>query len=157
MNRRGGCTSKTNQRKANFEDFGLAERDFPHHRAPAATGNSSSGFGGSTVVASPTVPRLNDQGTYYNDASAKPYQQQREYDATYQDAYYYPPQDYPSHTGYEGGGYYDEHGYYYATGYDPTSPQQQYQQQHYPPSVPPQSLGATNGAPDVYKPNANYR
>ncbi|KAI8332385.1 hypothetical protein BC941DRAFT_516866 [Chlamydoabsidia padenii] len=109
MNRRGGCTSKTNQRKANYEDFGLAERDFPHHRSPIQQPqmSSSSGFGGSTMVASPTLSRLNNQGNYYHNEEPTQYH------------YYSPHQEM---TGYDGG-YYDEHGYYYNP---------HHQQQYYP-------------------------
>lgn len=78
-------------------------------------------------MASPTIPRLNDQGNYYNDQLYM--QQQQGYDQ-YHDGnggYYY-PQD-----GSAAGGYYDENGYYYdnsamhsnAGGYDPMSPPQQ--------------------------------
>ncbi|ORZ05040.1 hypothetical protein BCR42DRAFT_428577 [Absidia repens] len=175
LNRRGGCTSKTNQRKANFEDFGLAERDFPHHRSPAMTTNTA--LGGATMVASPTIPQLNDQGNYYNDGSGgKHYQQQQGYEQ-YHDSggYYYPHEGgggydgnngydshgiYEAHSGYDAnGGYYDEHGYYYDgttgqsinTGYEampPPSHQQVYHQQSSP-SMDPQ---------DIHKPNAaNYR
>ncbi|KAI9308482.1 hypothetical protein BJ944DRAFT_260131 [Cunninghamella echinulata] len=154
LNRRGGCTSKSNhrkERKADFEDFGLAERDFPHHRSPPttkATAGMASGAGVAAGVVSPTIPRLNDQGNYYNDPNNQHYMQQG-YDQ-YHDGYYY-PQD-----GGAGSGYYDENGYYYdgttavhSNSYEPMSPPQQ--------NYHPNMNMMANTAPLPPLPNANHQ
>ncbi|KAI8067526.1 hypothetical protein BC940DRAFT_300948 [Gongronella butleri] len=163
LNRRGGCTSKTRKRRpANFDEFGLAERDFPHHRSPAManagmatpqTANKTL-VGSAAAAASPTLPRMNDQGNYYGDypAHATGYEQ-------YHDGGYYYPQD---------GGYYDENGYYYDAAGQPIYDQQpQHQQQAYAanpgmmaPLPPTPSSGAatahtgSGSPPEIHKPDA---
>lgn len=135
INRRGGCTSrsKAKQRPNDFEDFGLAETDFPHHRSPpmananlgAAAAAGAGAAGGAAVAgaaggASPTLPRLNDQGNFYHDPSTAEYGTNRHYVPSYQPQLSqadYSPQ--PQHQPYyydntqPQQGYYDEHGYYY--------------------------------------------
>lgn len=118
----GGLLTCLNRRRSNkqkkkrapdFEDFGLAETDFPHQRSlPTATTSAGA------VAVSPTLPRLNEQGNFYNDSANRHYvpsyqpqlnSAQPEYSPPMQHAqqpYYYPPQQ-PQE------GYYDEHGYYY--------------------------------------------
>ncbi|KAG0175472.1 tRNA methyltransferase 44 [Apophysomyces sp. BC1015] len=154
LNRRGGCARRSEKRTADFEDFGLAETDFPHHRSPpmAPSGLAAAGAGGAAAAAvagtaaaaggakgSPTLPRLNDQGNYYDPAGHQyvpaSYQPQLDMNqAEYgdyapqhpggaggmmaaQQGYYYPQQQhhdggYPQQQHHEGG-YYDEQGYYY--------------------------------------------
>ncbi|KAF7723259.1 tRNA methyltransferase 44 [Apophysomyces ossiformis] len=172
LNRRGGCARRSEKRTADFEDFGLAETDFPHHRSPpmATAGLAAAGAGGAAAVAgtqggakgSPTLPRLNAQGNYYDPAGHQympsSYQPQLDMNqAEYgdyptqhaagamaaQQGYYYPQQQHQE------GGYYDEHGYYYdgstavpSPGYDHSQPAQH--QQAYPPHPPPG---------DYYKPD----
>ncbi|CAO3623043.1 unnamed protein product [Cunninghamella blakesleeana] len=168
LNRRGGCTSKSNnrkERKADFEDFGLAERDFPHHRSPPVSKSTALAAGAvvgggsalaANTMASPTIPRLNDQGNYYNDQIYMQ-QQQGGYDQYHDGGNYYYAQDGSAVNG----GYYDENGYYYDNstavnsnmGYDPISPPQQ----NYHPNMmsnnsplPP----LPNTTNEVYKPDS---
>lgn len=133
MNRRGGCASRrSNPRMKNtdFEDFGLAETDFPHHRSPAmaaaALGGVAMGGAAATTSSStsPTIPRVNESNmpganpAYYGTGGMvpppsdydsgrhyAPYQPQiDEYAMQQQQGYYY-PQD-------QGQGYYDNQYYY---------------------------------------------
>lgn len=163
INRHGGCARRSNKRSEDFEDYGLADTDFPHNHQPhmrspgmqtvslaangAAIGSGSAvnsaamtpALGAATAAAtSPTIPRLNDQGTFYGASTVDdPYnnsQQQfmpayqpqlennhqqvidynnvpMDYSQQQQQSYYYQqPQD--PNMGVSGG-YYDESGYYY--------------------------------------------
>ncbi|CAO3619939.1 unnamed protein product [Mucor hiemalis] len=147
INRRGGCTKRRDTKKSEFEDYGLG--DFPHHRTQMAA----------PVIAnkpvSPTLPRLNDQGNYYNEDpnyARYGYQDNNvDYGMQPQQGYYYPQQ----HQQQE---YYDDGGYYYdsntsATAYSNVSPMQPHTQQGY---VMNNNVPQThNMVPqqDVYKPD----
>jgi hypothetical protein len=146
VNRRGGCTKRRDQKKNEFEDYGLG--DFPHHR-PVASPVAA------TKPISPTIPRLNDQGNYYNNEANANYgygyqDNGVDYGTQQQQGYYYPQQ----HQQQE---YYDDGNYYYdnntsATAYSAAPPMQQHQQGGYV---------MDNNAPqqhnivpqDVYKPD----
>lgn len=86
INRHGGCARRNNKRSEDFEDYGLADTDFPHNHQPhmrspgmqtvslaangAAIGGGSAAMtpalgAATTAATSPTIPRLNDQGTFY--------------------------------------------------------------------------------------------
>lgn len=125
INRRGGCTKRRDNKKSDFEDYGLG--DFPHHRTQMAAPVMAN------KPVSPTLPRLNDQGNYYNeDPNYGRYGYQdnnMDYGMQPQQGYYYPQQ----HQQQE---YYDDGGYYYdsntsATAYSNVSPMQQHSQQGY--------------------------
>ncbi|CAO3621943.1 unnamed protein product [Cunninghamella blakesleeana] len=133
LNRRGGCASRSNKRSNNdFEDFGLAESDFPHNRSPpmtaAALGTGAALGAGTAAVAStvgsqsPNINNNNANTAYYNNGAVPPpadydsgrhyapYQPQiDEYNVQYQQqpqqqqGYYYPQQEQQ---------YYDEQYYY---------------------------------------------
>lgn len=162
INRKGGCTSRSKpKRPADFEDFGLAETDFPHHRSPpmaaanVAPGMAAAGAAGAAgaaaAMASPTIPRLNEQGNYYDPSTAEygtnriyyepqltgPPQPDYQYPPHHQQQQYYYPQE---------GGYYDEHGYYYENG--STAVSSPGQQQAMYDSV------AAGGNSDYYKPDS---
>lgn len=124
--------------------------------------------GAAAAAVSPTIPRLNDQGNYYNDGT-KQYQQQG-YDQYHDGSGYYYPQE---GGGYDANGnYYDENGYYYDgatgqpihTGYEAMPPPQQ-QQMYHPqqggsPSLmsnPLPPLPPSGGSPDIHKPDAANR
>ncbi|KAI8049807.1 uncharacterized protein B0P05DRAFT_563471 [Gilbertella persicaria] len=121
INRRGGCTKRT-EKKNDLEDYGLG--DFPHQRtsgpAPPMVMNNNK-------PVSPTLPRLNEQGNYYQDDA---YGYSNHHGVHYvdnnmdygmqpqQQHYYYPQQE-----------YYDDGGYYYdsntsGTAYSPQAPMQ---------------------------------
>ena len=129
LNRRGGCTARNKQKRpTDFEDFGLAETDFPHHRSPpmaaanvaagAAAGGAAAAAAAGKTTQSPTVPRLNDQGNFYNDSGRHYYEPQLNHPQEYGAGAMSPPQ-HQQQQGYyyqdqgQGGGYYDEQGYYY--------------------------------------------
>lgn len=143
INRRGGC--RKSRSKPEFEDYGLADTDFPHNHSPPMQNMAPT-----PNVVSPTIPRLNEQGNFYT-------KEDQQYIASYQmpeqhpgssdyQSYYYQGQQQSVHDG----GYYNENGYYYES----TSPHQphiaadyypaqQQQQQHYPQT-------------DQYYTNVNY-
>lgn len=92
---------KGKKRPTEFEDFGLAESDFPQQQGRPTT-----------MMASPTLPRLNDQGNYYAGGGG-PHQAYYDNPAVQQQqqqAYYYADQQQQPPVGYGG---YD--GYYYDT------------------------------------------
>lgn len=97
--RRKKQNGKGKKRPTDFEDFGLAESDFPQQQGRPTT-----------MMASPTLPRLNDQGNYYAAATAGPHQAYYDNPAAQQQqqGYYYADQQ--QQHGYGG---YD--GYYYDT------------------------------------------
>ncbi|KAI8365242.1 uncharacterized protein BYT42DRAFT_589292 [Radiomyces spectabilis] len=64
MNRRKSHRTK---KVAEFEDFGLGDHDFPHHRSPPMATAAAVGTPSSRPTVSPTLPRLNEQGNYYNE------------------------------------------------------------------------------------------
>lgn len=147
FNRRGGCTRKSRS-KPEFEDYGLADTDFPHNHTPAMQNMTTT-----PNVVSPTIPRLNEQGNFYTKEDQQymaPYQMSEPYPGSPEhQPYYYQGQQQPVHDG----GYYDENGYYYestsphqpqvvAADYYPIQQQQQ-QQQYYPQT-------------DQYYANVNY-
>jgi hypothetical protein len=158
INRHGGCAAKRSNQKRSaeeFEDYGLADTDFPHHRQSPAMQNltipSTTPIMNNAV--SPTIPRLNEQGTFYGGEQQQQHQQQQQ--DIYNSYAYQPQLDQPSSAGISdynnsqpyyyqdpsnavantnvvmsggaaaaGGGYYDEAGYYY-------DGNQQHQQQQY--------------------------
>jgi hypothetical protein len=87
INRHGGCARRNNNRSADFKDYGLADTDFPHNHQPhmrspgmqtVSLAANGAAIGGGAVAtsaamtpalgadsASPTIPRLNEQGTFY--------------------------------------------------------------------------------------------
>ncbi|KAI7898366.1 uncharacterized protein BX663DRAFT_490071 [Cokeromyces recurvatus] len=149
INRHGGCARRTKSSATDFEDYGLADTDFPT--------NNFAGMQSINGTKSPTIPRLNDQGNFYNSGPVitkeDPYSQYMtgyqkqtidnvghpatvvDYNNmsynTSQQAFYYPqqqqqqqqqqplPQDITARTG--GSSYYEESGGYY---HDNTSQQQ---------------------------------
>jgi hypothetical protein len=130
VNRRGGCTKKRNTKKSDFEDYGLG--DFPHQRTTPAAAVPVVANNGKPV--SPTIPRLNDQGNYYNDDgynhynntgyadNGMDYGMQQQQQQQQHGGYYYPQQQQE---------YYDDGGYYYdsntsATAYSSVPPMQQH-------------------------------
>lgn len=167
INRRGGCAKKRSK-KSDFEDYGLG--DFPHHRTPAVAAPVIA----SSKPMSPTLPRLNEQGNYYNEDpnyGRYGYQDNQGYDNNmYQDnnmdygmqpqqGYYYPTQQQQPHHQQQQQEYYDDSGYYYdsnasGTAYSSVAPMQQHQpqlQQAYMMnnSTPQHSMVSQ----DVYKPD----
>lgn len=86
INRHGGCARRRNEkRSADFEDYGLADTDFPHnHRSPAM---QNVGLNAVTPMmtsvqqtpVSPTIPRLNEQGNFYGGVDPYITQQQQQY------------------------------------------------------------------------------
>ncbi|KAI9255589.1 hypothetical protein BDA99DRAFT_517140 [Phascolomyces articulosus] len=119
VNRRGGCTRRSNKpNKADYEDFGMGDNDYPHHRSPTmaaggvaagaavAAASTSPAMTHSNLSRAPTVPRLNDQGTYYDGHPSGYYQQDM---MPQQQGYYYPEHQQDM----SGQGYYDNSGYYY--------------------------------------------
>lgn len=141
-NRNGGCASRRsgNKRSSDFEDYGLADTDFPHSQLQSPQPMQSVGLatnaaaiGSATPVlgaTSPTIPRVNDQGAYYGNVAEDPYATQyspayqsqmdsngssavvRDYNSTNQQPYYYQHEN-VSAVQVPAGGYYDESGYYY--------------------------------------------
>jgi hypothetical protein len=135
LNRRGGCASRRNNKRTNndFEDFGLAETDFPHHRASPAMAAAALGGGAAAGAAaassnkSPTVPRMAESNApsaaYYNAGVPPPsdydsgrhyapyqpqldeYAMQQQHAPQQQGGYYYPQEQGQQ-------GYYDEQYYY---------------------------------------------
>ncbi|KAF7726667.1 hypothetical protein EC973_008541 [Apophysomyces ossiformis] len=159
VNRRGGCTSRTDKKQADFEDFGLAERDFPQQPAPQAHRPAA--------AVNPTIPRLNEQGTFYNEPPLPPLPpagpaeynhgshtyvagytpQQQPMTQVHQDYYYdsYAPQE---------GAYYDAGGnhYYYDNSTTTTAVSPGYE--HAPAGVQqPQGFSQAGGPTDYYKPD----
>lgn len=122
ISRRGGCTKRRDTKKQEFEDYGLG--DFPHHRNPVTSPPVPV-----AKPVSPTIPRLNEQGNYYDDGNYGGhygYQDNNmDYGMQQQQGYYYPQQ----HQQQE---YYDDGQYYYdnnsTTLYNPVSPMQHQQQ-----------------------------
>ncbi|KAI8137437.1 hypothetical protein BJV82DRAFT_674784 [Fennellomyces sp. T-0311] len=114
LNRRGGCTRRsTKPNKADYEDFGMSESDYPHHRSPSTPvmGAAAAAAVATPAVThsnvSPTVPQLNEHGTYYDGHPSGYYHQDMA--SQQQQGYYYPEQQgMASATG-----YYDNSGYYY--------------------------------------------
>lgn len=152
INRRGGFTKKRDKKKSDFEDYGLG--DFPHHRTPAVAPPVIS-----NKPVSPTIPRMNDQGNYYNEDPNYGHYSYQDNNVDYgmqpQQGYYYPQQQ--QHQPQQE--YYDDGGYYYdsntsATAYSSVPPMQQHQsqaQQGYAVNNVPQQH---NMVPqDVYKPD----
>ncbi|CEP13572.1 hypothetical protein [Parasitella parasitica] len=117
INRRGGCTKRRDNKKSDFEDYGLG--DFPHHRATTAVANN-------TKPVSPTLPRLNDQGNYYANEnygghySGAYVDNNMDYGMQQQQSGYYYPQQTQQQE------YYDDGNYYYdntsATAYSSMPP-----------------------------------
>lgn len=138
INRHGGCARRSNKRSADFEDYGLADTDFPqqHLRSPAMQSVPVTASPAIGAAITPTIPRLNDQGTFYSNngsediygnnqhqqfATGYPAQMEHQpgmvdytnngqpmMDYNQQQPYYYQqPQD-----GQMAGGYYDESSYY---------------------------------------------
>lgn len=107
---------KRNKHSGDFQDFGLADTDFPHHRSPAM--QTALVTNAAVAPISPTIPRLNDQGNFYGSGGAE--ELYNNGSRTFAPAfvpqaegqpYYYSPQQQQQEGA--GGGYYDEHGYYY--------------------------------------------
>ncbi|GAA5799459.1 hypothetical protein HPULCUR_004874 [Helicostylum pulchrum] len=157
VNRRGGCTKKRDNKKSDFEDYGLG--DFPHHRTPVVAAPVLP-----SKSISPTLPRLNDQGNYYNeDPNYGHYGYQdnnMDYGMQPQQGYYYAQQQQqPQHQQQQE--YYDDSGYYYdsntsATAYSSVAPMQpqhqpQPQQAYMMNNVSAQQHSMT--PQDVYKPD----
>lgn len=164
INRHGGCARRNNKRSADFKDYGLADTDFPHNHQPhmqspgmqtvslAANGAAIGGGAVATSAAmtpalgaastSPTIPRLNEQGTFYGGSTVDdPYNNsQQQFMPAYQPQlenggtnhtivdYNNVPMDYNQQQQHQqpyyyqqpqdinmgaNGGYYDESGYYY--------------------------------------------
>lgn len=111
INRRGGCSQRRDNKKTEFEDYGLG--DFPHHRPTPAMAAAAVPV---AKPVSPTIPRMNDQGNYYNEDPsyggqyATGYPDNMDYGMQQQQQGYYYPQQHDQ------GGYYDEQGYYYENG-----------------------------------------
>ncbi|KAI9015713.1 hypothetical protein CLU79DRAFT_847858 [Phycomyces nitens] len=139
LNRRGGCTSRSEKPKSDFKDFEMAENDFPQRRAP--TGGLQ---GLAPVTGSPTVPQLNDQGNFYNDHNGYNQNYSNVQPQGVQDGYYY--DNYPQTQGYytDGRYYYENSSNSPNTGY---VPQQNYQQ--YQTSPPVQPMVAEYSKPDL--------
>ncbi|CAO3661685.1 unnamed protein product [Rhizopus stolonifer] len=135
-NRHKGCAGKR-KRKPEFEDYGLADTDFPQSR-PLATQNMT------TVpnTISPALPQSNDQSNYnskeLNVGYAAPYQViDHKNNYQHQPEYYY-NNSHPPHD--SGTGYYDENGYYYENA--------TYQEEYY--------TNQPYTYPNQYPPNTNY-
>ncbi|KAG2201645.1 hypothetical protein INT47_003871 [Mucor saturninus] len=153
VNRRGGCTKRRDKKKSDFEDYGLG--DFPHHRTPAIPPPMVA-----NKPVSPTIPRMNDQGNYYNDDPNYGHYSYQDNNMDYgmqpQQGYYYPQQQHHQQQQQE---YYDDGNYYYdsntsATAYSSVPPMHQQQQQPQPgyamANVPQNHSMTTQ---DVYKPD----
>lgn len=134
INRRGGCTKRTNKNKAEFEDYGLG--DFPHHRpspvpAAAAAATAVPMSMNNAKPVSPTIPRLNDQGNYYADDGygghyGGGYDNNMDYGMQQQpQGYYYPEQQQQQQ-------YYDDGSYYYDSNTSATAYSNAPMQQHSP-------------------------
>ncbi|KAG1377914.1 hypothetical protein G6F60_006700 [Rhizopus arrhizus] len=144
INRHKGCASKR-KAKPEFEDYGLADTDFPQHRSPAMANTPN--------AISPTTPYLNDQGNYYSKEELNSgYMPSYPVVETNQHLNNYPQPDYYynnnnpqlAHEMNGGGGYYDENGYYYENTTHQTSGEHYTNQQ---PSYP---------YPEQYHHNVNY-
>ncbi|KAG1093142.1 hypothetical protein G6F42_019025 [Rhizopus arrhizus] len=160
VNRRGGCTKRRENKKSDFEDYGLG--DFPHHRTTAM---AAPVIANNTKPVSPTIPRLNDQGNYYADDGYGGH-----YGGGYVDnnmdygmqqqhgGYYYPQQQQQD--------YYDDGNYYYdnntsATAYSSVPPMQQHSPAMHNNAIPGGQQGyAMGNVPatpaqqhDIYKPD----
>lgn len=174
LNRRGGCTSRSREKRTtDFEDFGLAETDFPHHRSPpmaasnlaaAGAGAGAAAAGGAAVAgaASPTLPRLNEQGNFYNDAPSAEYGTNRHYVPSYQQPYGAPPggpmspgQQHQQQPGYyyPESGYYDDQQQYYYDGSTAVSSQGYDHQQPQPQHMYDAGSAAAQRGGDYYKPD----
>ncbi|KAG1139007.1 hypothetical protein G6F37_010019 [Rhizopus arrhizus] len=145
INRHKGCASKR-KAKPEFEDYGLADTDFPQHRSPAMANTPN--------AISPTTPYLNDQGNYYSkEELSNGYMPSYPVLETNQHLNNYPQPDYYYNNNNPqlahemnggGGGYYDENGYYYENTTHQTSGEHYTnQQQSYP-------------YPEQYHHNVNY-
>ncbi|KAI9468942.1 MAG: hypothetical protein EXX96DRAFT_99299 [Benjaminiella poitrasii] len=172
INRHGGCARRTKRTTSDFEDYGLADTDFPS--------NHVSGMQSINGTKSPTIPQLNDQGTFYNGGGAPAvtkedpysqymagYQQQAmdnsnaghpaavvdynnlAYNASQQQqAYYYQQQTSPQDMAVPHGGvYYDESGGYYYDGSNNGQQQHMYPNQQ----IAYQTTAADNN--HYYKPD----
>lgn len=135
INRHGGCARRSNKRSADFEDFGLADTDFPHHRSPAMQSALVTNAAGTPMMSSttPTIPRLNDQGNFYGAqqqeynqaagyAAYQPQLEQSNNEYNTQPYYYQPPLQQEAAPA--PNGYYDESGYYYDGSNTTQHPQQ---------------------------------
>ncbi|KAI8988782.1 hypothetical protein BDB01DRAFT_848902 [Pilobolus umbonatus] len=162
INRRGGCAKRsTTKTKADYEDYGL--NDFPHHRTqPMAAVPPPMG-----PIVSPTLPRLNDQGNYYNESNNYGNGAQYAYQDNTMDygmqpqhnqGYYYPQLQQQE--------YYDDGNYYYdsnvsnnmsSTVYSSVSPMQHHVPSPTPVHVQPYMMNNTvppqHMASDIYKPD----
>lgn len=167
LNRRGGCTSRSRQKRTtDFEDFGLAESDFPHHRSPPmvafnlAAGGAGAAAAGAAVAgaASPTLPRLNEQGNFYNDPPATEYGTNPHYVPGYQQPYGAPgapmsPTQQQAGYYYPEGTYYDDHQQqYYYDGSTAVS-SQGYEHQQPQPQPMYDAAAMQSGSSDYYKPD----
>lgn len=154
INRRGGCTKKRGRNnKSDFEDYGLG--DFPQHRNPApavptmATANNP---------ISPTLPRLNEQGNYYNDDYNHYGYRQDDYgmQPSPQGGYYYPQGHHQQQGYYEDGGYYYDNNSGMApnTAYSsPPHAQQPYNSQDYAMANNMEHSPAHQQPQNLYKPD----
>ncbi|KAI9268737.1 hypothetical protein BY458DRAFT_533848 [Sporodiniella umbellata] len=148
ISRKGGCTKKRKERrkKPDFEEYGLGDsqtqKTAPMIQKPPP----------------PTIPRLNDQGNYYQD--------------NYQ-SYNYPQEDYNAHNQQQGGyyypqlqhqyqhqpDYYNDGGYYYDHNVEAASPTMYSNSptnQHYS----PQGYATNNssgGYPSMYQHQSNSK
>jgi hypothetical protein len=130
FNRHGGC-ARRQKRSHDFEDFGLADTDFPHQQQQQQQQQSMAPPPQipqmqAMVGASPTIPRMNDP--MYNNENGSYYQPQVVDDYSSQGYYYPSPQ--PQHQQ----GYYDNtvYPYEHQNGYsDPAYPVD-----HYKPDQP---------------------
>lgn len=158
INRRGGCAKRSKEQKSDFEDYGLG--DFPHHRNQNAMAAAAVPATAAAVnPVSPTIPRMNEQGNYYNEDPNYNY-----HNAGYNGGY---PEDYNNmqHQGYyypqlqqqHDAGYYEDGNYYYDNNSSPTYTNAAYppqQQQPYMNTAPYNSPHPENyNNPGVYKPD----
>lgn len=114
FNRRGGCTRRRNKpNPADYEDFGMADNDYPHHRSP---GPMLAAPMTEPPVTTTTSPVMAHHDAYYNNEPAyyhhQDVQQQQQQQHAPPQQYYYAEHDAPPSAA-AAGGYYDNSGYYY--------------------------------------------
>lgn len=113
INRRGGCTKKSRKpNKSDYQDFGMSEADYPHHRdtppmsspvLPTTTTAAAMGAGagmGAAAAAAASSPHMDNHAAtaYYEGHPSNYYQQDQQY-------YYQDHQDMNAATA---GGYYHD-------------------------------------------------
>ncbi|KAI8328402.1 hypothetical protein BD560DRAFT_72693 [Blakeslea trispora] len=120
INRRGGCARRNNDKRSiEYEDFGLADTDFPPRQMPNMQSMTSDHVHTGQRFADATIPQLGPQGNHYHILPEEPHAQ-HQFEAKYlppdeigneHQAYYYSHEQPVQHGAPT---YYTNHNNYYS-------------------------------------------